>query len=69
MKKKYTSVSYKELSERIATFEKYCQELDNKQPDRCSQVWQIAQKMAERLQTIANRAIRLEKEFSNNLTK
>lgn len=63
--KKYTFVSYKDLSDKIDKFEKYVCELDNTEPDRCSEVWQIAQRMSDRLASIANRAIRLEKEFNN----
>jgi hypothetical protein len=62
--KKYTHVSYKDIRDGINTFEKYCQELDNGEPDRCSEVWQVAESMAIQLQAIANRAKRLEKEFN-----
>ena len=58
--KKYTKVNYKKLWDEIQKFQEYCLELTENEPDACSEVWQIAGGMANKLLNIKGRAIILE---------
>lgn len=62
--KKYTNVSYQTIYDELEKFYKYGQELTVNDPDNNSEVWQVAQNMIDTLETIKNRAIRLEKEYN-----
>lgn len=60
----YTHVSYQTIYDELEKFYQYGQELTVNDQDNNSEVWQVAQNMIDTLETIKNRAVRLEKEYN-----